>query len=266
MSREPRADRSALWPVLAAALIVLIALMLWLRWPDHGQSEPVARADQAGLAMSDTAPAGASASSTTPSADDEAAASSEATTVASTDAVPEPEYEVVEFPDSASDDPYTINEFISPPEPGSGIQQTDMAPSTAAEDDPAMEVVAGEFINSVEPPAPASEAGEPALPAAEPTIRKREFQGDCPDGSSAAQPLPWQQLTPEARLAFPKPRLGVTSSRGGPERRFVMVGRQVVREGQSLPSGGVLLRLTSSTVVIASGGCAVAIPLRLLIH
>lgn len=176
----------------------------------------------------------------------------------------EPETITIEFPEAPEDeDPDLIRPFITEPEPSSLISQTDEAPRTGATDS-TEQLVGGEVV---EPPTVVAEARRvPMTPPPPPVFEAREFQGACPSGTSAANPVDWQQLSPAQRAAFPRPHLSVTATRGGPGRRFVMVGSQIVREGQPLPTGGVLMQLSAQRLVVSSGGCVVAFPLRVLIH
>jgi general secretion pathway protein B len=90
-------------------------------------------------------------------------------------------------------------------------------------------------------------------PASEPAI------DPPPSGSS----LPaWRDLPPTQRQALPHPTLDVHVHAPDPARRFVMIGLQKYREGDTLADGSVLERIDAEGVVLEYRGQRYTLPRR----
>jgi len=200
-----------------------------------------------------------------------------ATSVIETDQRPAPAaaVELVEdssISDEPDADPYEISEFIDEPIDDGKVHSNTDAPRTAAEDEDEAEAESARETPAPETSSTATDAigvegdGPGVTRSAEIASPRAPYSAGCPAGNSAVSPVHWLSLSAEQRRAFPRPTLNIASYSSKPQRRFVMVGRQIVHEGQLLPSGVALLRIQPKTLVLSSAGCAVEIPTRLTLR
>lgn len=166
------------------------------------------------------------------------------------------------------DDPYAYNEAIAAPAEPTGVESTQEAPPTAADelsderdDDSANEPAAGPVIVTSGPPLqqPAAVPLNPRKP-----VVASAYQGPCTAASTPEVPAQWRDLSADERGRFPLPRAVASVYAAEPPRRFIVIDDAVFREGSRLPDGSTLLRIDRASLVLAAAGCAVEVPLRLL--
>ncbi len=187
-------------------------------------------------------------------------------------AVPEAPSPASESADSemteVEDDPYAYNEAIAAPAEPTGVEWTQEAPPTAADelsdehdDDSANEPAAGPVTVASGPPLqqPSAAPLNPRKPVA-----VSAYQGPCTAASTPEAPAQWRDLSVDERGRFPLPRAVASVYAAEPPRRFIVIDDAVFREGSRLPDGSTLLHIDRASLVLAAAGCAVEVPLRLL--
>lgn len=167
------------------------------------------------------------------------------------------------------EDSFTYNEPITEIPADAGVQSTSEAPLTAAEDEAEMPVdeldpepAQGPVISASGPPPPADVAV--SRPSTVRPTRAGVYQGSCAAPKVPGAPVQWMDLPADARATFPLPRAAAVAYATGRAQRFIVIDDAVFREDDLLPSGLRLISIGPSSVVLASSGCVVDIPLRLL--
>jgi general secretion pathway protein B len=107
---------------------------------------------------------------------------------------------------------------------------------------------------AAEPPSPVAVAAVPAPPA-------RAASVPAPARTEPPRPIPWAQLTPEQRQAFPPLTLGGAIGSDSPASRFVIANGLVVREGEAAAPGVIVDRIESRAVVLRWRDLRVELPL-----
>lgn len=251
--------------------VVATALLLTLRGQPVAapasvvEAAPVTTGDAAALMT----PPPSSGNDSSPDGDAVAAAAPE---VSPSAAVPEAPPPASESADSemteVEDDPYAYNEAIAAPAEPTGVEWTQEAPQTAADelsderdDDSANEPAAGPVTLASGPPLqqPAAAPLSPRKPVA-----VNAYQGPCTAASTPEAPAQWRDLSADERGRFPLPRAVASVYAAEPLRRFIVIDDAVFREGSRLPDGSTLLHIDRASLVLAAAGCAVEVPLRLL--
>ena len=167
------------------------------------------------------------------------------------------------------EDSFAYNEPITEIPDDAGVQSTSEAPLTAADDEAEMPVdeldpepAQGPVISASGPPPPADVAV--SRPSTVRTTRAGVYQGSCAAAKVPGDPVRWMDLPADARATFPLPRAAAVAYATGRAQRFMVIDDAVFREDDLLPSGLRLISIGPSSVVLASSGCVVDIPLRLL--
>jgi hypothetical protein len=167
------------------------------------------------------------------------------------------------------EDPYAYNEPITEVPDDAGVQSTSEAPLTAAVDEAEMpldeldpEPAQGPVISASGPPPPADIAESRPSPVR--TTRAGVYQGSCAAAKVPGDPVRWMDLPADARATFPLPHAAAVAYATGRAQRFIVIDDAVFREDDLLPNGLRLISIGPSSVVLASSGCVVDIPLRLM--
>ncbi len=176
---------------------------------------------------------------------------------------------VVEAED-IEEDPYAYNEPITEIPADAGVQSTNEVPLTAADDEAEMPVdeldpepAQGPVISASGPPPPADVA-ESRRPSPVRPTRAGVYQGSCAAAKVPGDAVRWMDLPADARATFPLPRAAAVAYATGRAQRFIVIDEAVFREDDLLPNGLRLISIGPSSVVLASSGCIVDVPLRLM--
>jgi hypothetical protein len=171
--------------------------------------------------------------------------------------------------DAAPDDPYEVRGFISPPADEGMVTSSTEHIETAAEDSPSEPT-----DQSVE----ASSSKTTAVESAEHDLAKESAQHTraeegasaapslihlhCPSGSSAAQPVAWKDLDENTRRALPSLPISIRYASQGVKTGFLMIGKRLVREGETLPTGVRLLKVREQSALVSMDDCFLELPLE----
>jgi len=107
---------------------------------------------------------------------------------------------------------------------------------------------AGPAVIEQQPPVPAA---RPPLPAPTPS----RASTSSPDAASESGAVPdWNDLPLDFRSRFSMPRMDVHVYDPNPQRRFVLIDLQKVREGERLPNGAVLEKILPDGIQLSYQG------------
>lgn len=183
------------------------------------------------------------------------------------DAPAEPAEPINEVED-IEEDSFADNETITGIPDDAGLHTSSEALLTTSVDDTEVpaddlepEPAQGPVISASGPPPPTNVAESP--PPIRPT-RAGVYQGGCAAVKAPGTPVQWMDLPADTRATFPLPRAAAAAYASDRAQRFIVIDDAVFREGDFLPNGPQLVSITPSSVVLASSGCVVDVPLRLL--
>lgn len=166
-------------------------------------------------------------------------------------------------------DPGAYNEPTTEELADAGLQSSQDEPLPAEVDEPETaiddfepEPAQGPVISASGPPLPSDDLVSRQRPTA--SMPTEVYQGPCASANVPGVPVRWMDMPADARATFPLPHAAAVAYASDRAQRFMVIDDAVFRENDVLPNGLQLIHIDRSSVVLASSGCAVDIPLRLL--